>query len=475
MNGNKDSYILLVDDEEYILQSYEITLNSVGINNLLLCNDSRLVKGILKDKKIDLVILDLSMPYLSGEALIEIIKEEFPEVTIIIITGNMQVDAAVNCMKKGAFDYLVKPVDRRRFISRVEIALERNRLLEKNKLLTDQLLSTDINQPEAFDTFNTCSKKMFSIFKYTEAIASSPEPVLLTGETGVGKELMAKAIHRLSKREGDFVPVSIAGLDETMFSDTLFGHVKGAFTDAFKNRDGLIEKASGGTLFLDEIGDLQPQSQVKLLRLIQEREYFRLGEDSVRHTDTRIIAATNRDLFKLMKTNQFRKDLFYRLEVHKILIPSLCNRREDIPIIIDSLLKEAVHIFYFLNLTIPKELYTLLSNYSFPGNIRELRSMIFNAVSSHNKGILSMESFRKSINSKQPNFDSDDLPEIKSGAIRIHFPRPLPSLKLTETLLIEETMKDANGNQSIAAGILGITRQTLNKKLKLINNKSKWV
>ncbi len=468
INEEKKSYILLVDDEEYILQSYEITLNSVGINNLLLCSDSRLVMDILKEKKIELIILDLSMPHISGEMLIEIVIEEFPKIPIIVITGNLLIDSAVSCMKKGAFDYLVKPVDRNRLISRVEMALERNKLLEENRLLTDKLLSPGIDHHEAFSNFNSLNKTMSSIFKYAEAIAISPEPVLLTGETGVGKELMAKTIHKLSNREGAFVPVSIAGLDETMFSDTLFGHVKGAFTDAHKNREGLIEKVSGGTLFLDEIGDLQPISQVKLLRLIQEREYFRLGDDTPRHTDIRIVAATNRNLLKLMKARQFRNDLFYRLEVHKIHIPSLKNRKEDIPVLIDSLLLEASKILKKKKLTIPDELYMLLLNYSFPGNIRELRSMIFNAVSTHSKGVLSMESFRKSIKLNHINISSGDIHDIRSEFKGMQFPRPLPSLKVIEMLLIKETMKDVNGNQSIAAGILGITRQTLNKKLKLI-------
>lgn len=465
-NINPISNLLLVDDEDNVLQSYEITLNSAGINNLLLCNDSRNVPSILKEKIIELVILDLTMPFISGEKLLEIIRKEFPEVPVIIITGNMEIDSAVKCMQEGALDYMVKPVEGERLVSGVRNALERNKLLKENKILKDQLLSTKVENPDIFSSFNSRNKKMFSIFKYTEAIATSPEPILLTGETGVGKELMAKTIHRLSMRNGPFVPVSIAGLDENMFSDTLFGHKKGAFTDAHHDREGLIEKASGGTLFLDEIGDLSPVSQVKLLRLIQEKEYLRLGDDLPRYSDAHIITATNRDLLKLMKTDQFRKDLFYRLEVHNIHIPPLYERREDIPLLTDYLLEEAAKVYKKDKPAIPDELYTLLNNYSFPGNIRELRSMIFNAVSSHKKGILSLESFRKSIKLKTANITSGDIQEIKSETRKIQFPRPLPSLRLTEGFLIKEAMEEAKGNQTIAAGILGITRQTLNKKLK---------
>ncbi len=465
---NTKSHILLVDDEKNVLQSYEITLNSAGIDNLILCSDSRTVTGILKEKMIELVILDLTMPFISGEKLLGIITQEFPEVPVIIITGNMEIDSAVKCMQEGAFDYIVKPVERERFISRVQRALERNILLKENKVLKSQLLSTKVDNPDTFATFNSRSEKMLSIFKYVEAIASSPEPILLTGETGVGKELMARAIHRLSGCEGPFVPVCIAGLDENMFSDTLFGHKKGAFTDAHNERGGLIEKASGGTLFLDEIGDLRPQSQVKLLRLIQEKEYFRIGDDTTRAADTHIVAATNRDLHKLMKSEQFRKDLFYRLEVHNIHIPPIRERIEDIPVLIDCFLEEASQIYKKKKPTVPNELYTILRNYSFPGNVRELRSMIFNAVSSYGKGILSLESFRKSFKHKDNNLISINKQEPTSENMGFKFPRPLPSLRLTEISLIKEAMKDANGNQSVASGILGITRQTLNKKLKLI-------
>ena len=459
--------ILLVDDEENILLSYEITLNSIGIDDIILCSDSRKVIPILNKRTVELVILDLTMPFISGEELLAKIKSEFPDIPVIIITGNLEIESAVRCMQAGALDYIVKPVDGDRLISSVKRALERNNLLKENKVLKTHLLSSKLERPEIFSLFNSCSSKMFSIFKYAEAVSSSPEPILLTGETGVGKELMAKTIHKLSNRAGNFVPVSIAGLDENMFSDTLFGHKKGAFTDANQDRDGLIEKAKGGTLFLDEIGDLKPQSQIKLLRLIQENEYYQLGDDSARHTDAHIVTATNRDLSKLMQAGQFRKDLYYRLDVHHINIPPLRKRPEDIPLLINELLEEAAQVYKKERPTPPYELSVLLSNYSFPGNIRELRSMIFNAVSSHKKGILSLKTFRNSIDSKTPDQIDKANKEMSDDISGFHFPRPLPSLKIVEIFLIKEAMKEAGGNQSIAAGILGITRQTLNKKLKL--------
>ncbi|MCK4889444.1 MAG: sigma-54-dependent Fis family transcriptional regulator, partial [Candidatus Aminicenantes bacterium] len=203
--------ILLVDDEENILLSYEITLNSSGIDDIILDSDSRKVIPILNKRTVELVILDLTMPFISGEELLAKIKSEFPDIPVIIITGNLEIESAVRCMQGGALDYIVKPVDGDRLISSVKRALERNNLLRENKFLKTQLLSTELERPEIFSLFNSCSSKMFSIFKYAEAVSSSPEPILLTGETGVGKELMARTIHKLSNRTGDFVPVSIAG------------------------------------------------------------------------------------------------------------------------------------------------------------------------------------------------------------------------------------------------------------------------
>jgi len=244
----------------------------------------------------------------------------------------------------------------------------------------------------------------------------------ITGETGVGKELFARAIHLASRRQGSFVPVNVAGLDDTIFSDTLFGHLKGAFTDAHQSRRGLIEQAADGTLFLDEIGDLSHSSQVKLLRLIQEHEYFPIGSDISRHTGTHIITSTNRDIEKLLESGQFRKDLYYRLDVHHVHIPPLRQHMDDIVLLVDYFLEKAAKCYEKKKPTPPPELFILLENYSFPGNIRELRWL---------------QSFN-----------------------------PLPSLKQAESVLIREAMKQAKGNQTIAARLLGITRQTLINKLK---------
>ena len=457
--------VLIVDDEVNALDSFEITLNSCGIENIVLCRDSREVLQLLKSRKFELILLDLTMPHFTGEELLPLIIQDYPEIPVIIITGDIEVETAVKCMQVGAFDYMVKPVEEKRLISGVKRAIDQNRLHRENKSLKEQFLYGKLSNPDAFSGIVTRNSTILSIMKYIEVIAGSPEPVLLTGETGVGKELMARAIYDVSRRRGNFVPVNVAGLDDTIFSDTLFGHLKGAFTDAYQARSGLIEQAAGGTLFLDEIGDLNHSSQVKLLRLLQEHEYFPIGSDIPRYTDAHIIASTNRDIEELLDTGQFRKDLYYRLDVHHVHIPPLREHRDDIALLVEHFLEEAGECYGKKKPTPPPELYVLLENYSFPGNIRELRAMVYNAVSAHTSGVLSMQSFRKVIDKQKGNHGTGDAlkPEEHGwhGCLD-----PFPTLKQMENLMIREAMKQAKGNQSIAARLLGITRQTLNNKLK---------
>jgi len=457
--------VLIVDDEDNALESFEITLNSSGIENIVLCNDSRNVLSLLKSRKFEIVLLDLTMPHITGEELLPLIVQDYPETPVIIITGDIEVETAVKCMQVGAFDYMVKPVEEKRLISGVKRGIDQNRLHRENMNLKHRFLYGQPANPDAFSAIITRNSTMLSIIKYIDVIAGSPEPVLLTGETGVGKELFARAVFNAGRRKGDFVPVNVAGLDDTIFSDTLFGHLKGAFTDAYQSRRGLIEQASGGALFLDEIGDLSHSSQVKLLRLLQEHEYFPIGSDIPRYTDAHIIASTNRNINELLESSQFRKDLYYRLDVHHVHIPPLREHRDDIPMLVDFFLEEAAEQYGKKKPTPPRELFVLLENYSFPGNIRELRAMIYNAVSAHTSGVLSMQSFRTVIGINQKanrNFSEEQMPE--EGWLR--FLDPLPTLKQAERLLIRESLKQSKGNQTIAAGLLGITRQTLINKLK---------
>ena len=458
--------VLLIDDEEQFLFSASMTLNSEGVNNILTCQDSRDVMDLLKETPVSLIALDMTMPYISGWDLLPQIVKEHPDIPVIVITAVNEVETAVNCMKAGAFDYMVKPVDDARLVTAIRRTLELRQVRDENLKLKQALLSDKLEKPEAFESIITRSNAMKGTFQYMEAIAETSLPVLVTGETGTGKELIARAIHTLSGRRGEFVAVNVAGVDDHLFSDTLFGHKKGAFTGADMDRRGLIEQATGGTLFLDEIGDLNLESQVKLLRLLQERQYYPLGSDIPKMTDARIVVATHQDMEVMQASDKFRKDLYYRLKAHNVHIPPLRDRKEDIPLLIDHFLEKAANELNKKRPTPPRELTTLLRNYHFPGNIRELEGMIFDAVSRHKSGILSMDPFKDQI-----QFDDGD-PLHQTGTIEhledqsIIFGDPLPSLKETETLLIEEALKRADNNQSIAAQLLGLTRRALNNRLQ---------
>jgi DNA-binding NtrC family response regulator len=461
--------VLMVDDEAQALNSFEMVLRSASMNHILRCQDSRNVMAIFSGQEIEVMMLDLSMPHVSGKELLLLVTKDYPEVPVIVITGSNDVDTAVACMKTGAFDYMVKPVEKSRLISGVKRAIELRELQRENRLLRAHVLSDKLEHPEAFSEMVTNSPILRSIFQYIESISISPRPILITGETGVGKELVSKAIHKLSQRKGAFVPVNVAGLDDNVFADTLFGHRKGAFTGADQARSGLVEQASGGSLFLDEIGDLSPASQVKLLRLLQDGEYFPLGSDVGKRSDARVVVATNQDIQALQEAGQFRKDLYYRLCGHQIHVPPLRERLEDLPILLDHFLEKAAETVGKKKPTPPRELLSLLSTYRFPGNIRELQSMILDAVSSHKSGKLSMEGFKSYIRQKQPTLDIDSkhlLQGEQGERLMVSFSEQLPTLKQTEQLLISEAMKRARRNQAIAAQLLGITRQALNKRLK---------
>ena len=458
--------VMLVDDEIQALDSFELALRSGNVNNFIRCQDSRDVISLLAEQEIEVMLLDLRMPHLSGEELLPQVTSDFPHVPVIVITGADDVETAVRCMKAGAFDYIVKPVERSRLVASVKRAIELRELRRQNQLLKAHVLSDQLQNPEAFSEIITTSKIMRSIFQYIESIATSPQPVLITGATGVGKELVARAVHTISNRQGDFIAVNVAGLDDSVFADTLFGHRKGAFTGADQTRTGLAEKASGGTLFLDEIGDLSPASQVKLLRFLQEGEFFPLGSDVAKRSDARIVVATNQELETLQDSGTFRKDLYYRLRIHHVHIPPLRERREDLPLLLNHFLEKAAKMLGKKKPTPPKELITLLGAYHFPGNIRELESLIFDAVSKHTTGKISTKVFKEYISQKHPAFSTDSKEMVQKETPLLSFSEQLPTLKQAEQLLISEAMKRSDSNQAIAAMHLGISRQALNRRLR---------
>jgi DNA-binding NtrC family response regulator len=406
------------------------------------------------------------MPDLSGEEVLSQIAIDFPEIPVIMVTGVNEVDTAVHCMQRGAFDYVLKPVKKDRLLTSVRQAIEMRQLRRENINLTKRFFSDSLEHPEAFSQIITVNRKMSTVFKYCEAIAWSHHPILITGETGAGKELVAKALHDLSGRKGPFVAVDVAGLDDNVFSDSLFGHTKGAFTGADTARRGLIEKASLGTLFLDEIGDLRLVSQVKLLRLLDKKEYFPLGSDMAKPAHTRFLFATHKDLNSLKDSKAFRDDLFYRLQTHHLHIPPLRERLDDIPVLFEYFLDIACREFKKAKPPYHQGLVPLLQSYPYPGNVRELRAMVFDAVGRHKSKVLSSASFEEAI--QRHRGSNASLPHIPMS-LSDSWARNLtsiPTLKEASRSLIKEAMKRANNNQRAAAAMLGITPQALNQRLK---------
>lgn len=457
--------IVVVDDQPEVVQGIRFILRSHGLTNIIGCSDSRDVEGILEKERVSLILLDLMMPHVTGEELLEKVVQFHPEVPAIIITGMNELDVAVQCMRDGAFDYMVKPVEENRLVSGVRRALEHRETRLEYESFRQRVLSGELDHPEAFSNIITENAQMRALFQYIETIARTTKPVLITGETGVGKELVAKAVHELSGLTGEFVAVNTPGLDDTTFADTLFGHAKGAFTGADTVRQGLIERAAGGTLFLDEIGDLENASQVKLLRLLQEREYYPLGGDFPKRSSARIVVATNRDLDDLGARGAFRQDLYYRLKTHHVCVPPLRERMDDLPVLVNHFLEAAADELGKKKPTPPNALYTLLSTYTFPGNVRELQSMVFEAVSQHQSRMLSTEVFKRQIGG-DPGLTVAPALDLAEGASAFALFDKLPTLSEAPRLLLIEAMRRAEGNQSVAAQLLGITQSGINKALK---------
>lgn len=461
--------VLLVGDDPQPLENTRLLLLNAGITSVTVLADSRATITLLEQQAVSLIILDMT-PTMNKAELLSRICRGYPDIQVLVETASADVEIAVNCMKSGAVDYMVRPFEAGRLISAVQNSLNSNYSQQEVSSLKDYLLNDRLEHAEAFAEIKTTSRKMRSIFQYTEVVACSPHPILITGETGVGKELFAHAIHRISKARGPFVCINVAGLDDAMFSDTLFGHKKGAFTGADQFRDGLVSKAAMGTLFLDEIGDLSELSQVKLLRLLQEREYYPVGADLVKASTARIVMATNVDLQERIKEGRFRRDLYYRLCTHKIHIPALRERREDIPLLLNAFIEEAALHFGRSIPAVSPELIKALAEYEFTGNIRELKSRISDAIARNEDGILSLDNFAGiSAVMSQPPPTPSAAPTVSTAGIYSLFGR-LPTFREIEDYLILDALKLSEGNYADAASILGVTRQTISKRLKSITS-----
>lgn len=371
--------IVVIDDERDFLETIKRGLIISGFSNVRIESDPAKAAEIFKhDESIDIALIDVTMPKMDGIELLEIIKNNSPDTECIMVTALNEARVAVECLKKGAYDYLIKPISREDLVSTINRALERKRFLDILNLRKKETIPA-IEQQDAFKAIFTKSASVLSVLKEAELHAVSDVPILITGESGTGKELLAKAIHAASPRsKHPFTAINMASLTGNLFDAELFGHTKGAFTGAEKDRSGYLEHSDRGTLFLDEIGTLPFELQGRLLRVLQEGEYLKLGDSRLRKADVRFIAATNTDLDRIMAKGMFRKDLYYRLKGAWLHLPPLMKRGGDIPLLVSMFLKEFCGSVK--NCEINEAALSILMDYDYPGNIRELRSIIQSAV-----------------------------------------------------------------------------------------------
>lgn len=441
--------ILIVDDEKNIRSGLSRALELDGYEVFQAENGVDAVKELHRTD-IDLVITDLRMPQMSGEDLLKKITGSWPSVPVIVLTGHGTVESAVGAMRDGAYDFVTKPVNLDRLSLLVKRALSSRELIRQHQALQEEV--TRLEQKARYARIIGHSAAMKRIFELIGQVAPTKASVLITGESGVGKELVADAIHNMSGRKSEsFIKVHCAALSESLLESELFGHEKGAFTGALSARKGRFELADGGTIFLDEIGEISQTVQIKILRVLQEKTFERVGGEKSLTIDTRIVAATNRDLRQEIAEGRFREDLFYRLNVVNIHIPPLRERREDIPLLITSFLKEFAEENGKDVQGIDPRASSALYSYGWPGNVRELRNCMESAVVLCKGTIIMPEDLPPQIT----GMDDDQQIRIPLGS----------DMAAAEKMIIRSTLTHLGGNKSRAAEVLGIGRKTLHRKL----------
>ena len=448
-----DNRIIVIDDEQDFLDSMRRGLITSGFKNIRIeGNPEKAAMAFKNGETFDLALIDITMPGMDGMELLEVIRNTSPRTECIMVTAIDEVRVAIKCLRKGAYDYLVKPLSKEDLISSLNRALERKRLVDLLDL--GKLKSIpQLENKKAFRTIVTRSDKVQRVLKEAELHASSDVPVLITGDTGTGKELLARAIHMASPRANfKFAPINMDALTTQLFDAEFFGHTRGAFTGAEKNRVGYLEHSNRGTLFLDEIGNLPMELQGKLLRVLQEGEFIKLGTSKSQKTDIRFVAATNKNLEKMMARNQFRKDLYYRLKGGWLHLPPLMERKEDIPLLLTAFVEEFCGPG---GADIEEKAMSRLTNYDYPGNIRELRALIQSAVNLAQGRPISIDHFpahlrKKSVLKSSQTSTSDSM----------------LSLSEVEKKHILKTYQHLDKNKSQTARILDIGVNTLRRKLE---------
>ena len=462
--------ILVVDDERNIREGLRRALEFDG-HAVVTAADGREALSVLANEEIDLVIADLRMPRLSGDQLLKQVAERHPTVRVIILTGHATVEVAVQAMRDGAYDFLEKPVN----LERLGLLVERA-LAERKLTLSNRELRRELERQQASRGLLGNTAAMHRVFEMVEQVAPSRASVLVTGESGAGKEVVAEAIHRLSPRaEQPLIKVHCAALAETLLESELFGHEKGAFTGAAGLKRGRFELAHTGTIFLDEIGEISPTVQIKLLRVLQDRAFERVGGEQTIEADVRVIAATNRDLAAETAAGRFRDDLFYRLNVVNIRVPPLRERREDIPILAASLLKTLAAENGKEIEGFDADANQRLWDYEWPGNVRELQNAIESAVVMTRGSVITAADLPPHVREDSTNAfvrtaagNASRLipgqPDRPAGDAYVRLPIG-STVEDAERELIRYTLAAHRGNKTKAAAVLGIGRKTLHRKL----------
>ncbi|MBX3728151.1 MAG: sigma-54-dependent Fis family transcriptional regulator [Candidatus Sumerlaeia bacterium] len=439
--------ILIVDDEKNTREGLRWALESQAAD-ILLAADGEQALLALGEQPVDLVLSDLRMPRMDGMELLQHVREEHPATEFVMLTGHGTVETAVEAMKVGAFDYLMKPVNLEELNLLVRRVFEARELKQEN-----ERLRAEVNERYGFENIIGNSAAMQRLFQVVRQVAPTKASVLVQGETGTGKELVARAIHYNSpRRKRPFVAVNCGALSQSLLESELFGHEKGSFTGAHAQRAGRFETADKGTIFLDEIGETSPEFQVKLLRILQEQEFERVGGIRPIKVDVRVVAATNRDLKKEVDAGRFREDLYYRLNVVKIDLPPLRDRQDDIPLLVHHFLQQ-FNREHGRTLTIAPKALQLLQNYSWPGNVRQLRTMMES---------ISILTTGKEIQPRHlPNEVATDPDTGQHLRLKVGM-----TMRDAERELIRATLAELGGNKARAARVLGVGRKTLYRKLE---------
>ena len=445
--------ILLVEDEMNARKGLTQFLQGLDYDVMTAANGKEAM-DLFKKENPDLVISDIRMPEMDGIALLESIRAEAPSAKVILLTAYGSVEDAVKAMKKGAFYYLTKPVNLEELEFLVKKAFSSHQLEEENRELKQELFRERYDQGRMIAQ----SPKMKELLRTVDKIAASNASVLIEGESGTGKELVARRIHDLSpRRQQPFIAVHCAALTETLLSSELFGHEKGSFTGATERKKGRFERAHMGSLFLDEIGEITKDTQVKLLRVLQDGEFERVGGTKSIKVDVRLIAATNKTLLDEVQQQKFREDLYYRINVIYLKVPPLRERKEDISPLVDTFIRQYAALNAKKIRGIAKEALETLVQYAWPGNIRELKNIVERMVVLSSGDLLTTELVPEDIRQGRPRAAGAVVPAVLQGVTRITD---------AERELIQKALQETRGNKSTAAEKLGISRRTLYRKLE---------